>query len=70
MRQGQICPDGVVITVNWDVLEIGMSFFVPAVNLSLLDKQVMEIAQNRGWKLQSRNQIEGGKLGLRFWRTL
>jgi len=70
MRRGQICPDGVVIEVNWGMLEIGMSFFVPAINLSLLNKQVTEIAQERGWKLEGRNQIEGSKLGIRFWRIL
>jgi hypothetical protein len=70
MRKEQICPDGVIINVNWDTLEVGMSFFVPAVNLSLLDKQVKEIARYRGWKLEGRNQIEGSKLGIRFWRIL
>jgi hypothetical protein len=70
MREGQICPDGVVININWQALDIGMSFFVPAVNLSTLSKQVQSIANDKNLTLKGYERIENGKLGMRFWRIL
>ena len=66
----RLSPDGVPITVNWDKLDVGMSFFVPAINLSKLDKEVERIAKKLGIKIESRQRIENGKLGMRFWRIL
>jgi len=70
MREGQVCPDGVVIGINWDFLDIGMSFFVPAVNLPILSKQVQKIADYKNLTLKGYERIENGKLGMRFWRIL
>lgn len=70
MREGQVCPDGVVIGINWDSLDIGMSFFVPAVNLPILSKQVQKIADYKNLTLKGYERIESGKLGMRFWRIL
>jgi len=70
MREGQVCPDGVVIGINWDSLDIGMSFFVPAVNLPILSKQVQKIADYKNLTLKGYERIENGKLGMRFWRIL
>ena len=70
MYEGQVCPDGVVLNVNWDALQVGMSLFIPAINLVNLDKQVQEIARNRMIRLKGYERIEGGKLGIRFWRIL
>lgn len=70
MREGQVCPDGVVIGINWKALDIGMSFFVPAVNLSILNKQVQKIADYKNLTIKGYERIENGKLGMRFWRIL
>jgi hypothetical protein len=70
MREGQVCPDGVVIGINWYSLDIGMSFFVPAVNLPILSKQVQKIADYKNLTLKGYERIENGKLGMRFWRIL
>jgi hypothetical protein len=70
MRDGQVCPDGVVIGINWRALDIGMSFFVPAVNLLILNKQVQTIADDKNITLKGYERIENGKLGMRFWRIL
>lgn len=70
MRDGQICPDGVVIDINWGALEVGMSVFIPAVNLKELKKQVESVANTKQVTLKGVERIENGKLGMRFWRTL
>ena len=70
MRLGQVCPDGVVIDVNWDKFEIGSSVFIPAINLFELEKQVKKIAIKKDFQIKSAERIEKGKLGMRFWRIL
>jgi hypothetical protein len=70
MREGQVCPDGVVIDINWSAFEVGTSVFIPAVNLSRLKKQMQIIAKRKQMKIQGFDRIESGKLGMRFWRIL
>jgi len=70
MIEGQICPDGVVININWESFVIGSSIFIPAINLSRLEKQVQTIAKSRRMQLKGLERIEAGKLGMRFWRLL
>jgi hypothetical protein len=70
MRLGQVSPDGVNITLDWDRFEIGHSVFIPAINLSRLDKQMQSIAEQKKIKLKGFDRIEAGKLGMRFWRIL
>ena len=70
MREGQICPDGVVIDLNWDNFQVGMSVFIPAVNLSILNKQMQNVANNKQMTLKGFERIENKKLGMRFWRIL
>ena len=62
------CPDGVPIALNLDLLEPGMSVFVPAVNLRTLKSQMTTSFQSRGFTMKSCERIEGGILGMRFWR--
>ena len=70
MYPDQLCPDGVVINVNWDGLHVGMSVFVPAINLSMLNKQMQTIANDKKIVLKGFERIEAGKLGMRFWRIV
>ena len=70
MREGQLCPDGVVIDINWGAFEIGTSVFVPAVNLTRLKKQMQTIAKRKQMQIKGLDRIESGKLGMRFWRIL
>jgi hypothetical protein len=70
MHPDELCPDGVVINVNWDALKVGMSFFVPAVNLTMLKKHVQNVARHRLITLKGFERIENQKLGMRFWRVL
>jgi hypothetical protein len=70
MREGQVCPDGVVININWDNFDVGMSIFIPAVNLSRLSKQMQNVANDKQITLKGYERIENKKLGMRFWRIL
>ena len=70
MHEGQICPDGVVIDLNWDNFQVGMSVFIPAVNLSRLNKQMQNVANDKQMILKGFERIENKKLGMRFWRIL
>ncbi len=69
-QEGQVCPDGVVIKINWDDFVVGASVFIPAINLTELNKQMQIIAKEKEIKLKGFDRIEGGKLGMRFWRIL
>ena len=70
MYLNQVCPDGVVIDVNWDRFHVGMSVFVPAINLSMLNKQMQTIANDKQMSIKGFERIESGKLGMRFWRIV
>jgi exoribonuclease II len=70
MREGQVCPDGVVIDINWSAFEVGASVFIPAVNLTRLKKQMQILAKRKQMQIKGFDRIESGKLGMRFWRIL
>jgi hypothetical protein len=70
MREGQICPDGVVVDLDWGNFQIGMSVFIPAVNLSRLNKQMQNVARDKQFTVKGYERIENKKLGMRFWRIL
>jgi hypothetical protein len=70
LRVDDIAPDGVPITVKWDEVVVNSSIFVPCINTVELVRQVFEVARRRGWTLQFRPRVEGGKWGVRFWRVL
>ena len=59
-----------VIKINWDDFVVGASIFIPAINLAELNKQMQIVAKEKELKLKGYDRIEGGKLGMRFWRIL
>jgi hypothetical protein len=63
-------PDGVIVSVNWDAMVIGASFFVPCINIEKATKQTKDIALIKDWKIVTRVTIEDNKLGVRVWRVL
>lgn len=69
-REHEINPDGVPITVVWNALVVGASVFIPAVNITLLIRQMNVAARKRSMVLRAAERIESGKLGARFWRVL
>ena len=72
-QEGQVCPDGVVIGINWEKFVVGASVFIPAINLTELNKQMQIIANEKEIKLKGFDRIEAGKLGMRTgyrdWET-
>lgn len=69
LREDDIGPDGVVIVVDWDLMKVADSIFIPCINVKLALKQVRKIFERRGWSLRSKVSIENEILGLRIWRT-
>ena len=67
---GDIYPDGVTITVDWDAMEVDMSVFVPCINSEEAKLQADKIARKRGWKVKVQARIEDGKFGVRIWRVM
>jgi hypothetical protein len=70
LKTYDLAPDGVMIEVNWEGMAIGSSIFVPCINTDEAIKQVNKIFCDRHWELEHRLRIEGGNLGVRFWRTV
>jgi hypothetical protein len=60
----------VVIAVNWDDFVVGSSLFIPAINLTRLNKQMQILAREKKIGIKGYDRIEAGKLGMRFWRIL
>jgi hypothetical protein len=58
------------ILVNWRSLPVGASVFLPAINTDRLHKQLDKIAELLGYTFVKREVIDGGKWGIRVWRTL
>ena len=65
---GILNPDGVPLSIDWQFFEPGMSIFIPAVDTKKLKYQLERLAINRGFKVKGMERIEGGLLGMRFWR--
>ena len=68
-RTYDLNPDGVRVIINWDKMVTNASIFVPCVNTDKALKQIKQITKEKGWGIETKILIEGGKLGLRVWRT-
>jgi len=60
----------VPVVVEWDMLDVGTSVFIPAVNLNKLAAQVRDITQRKQMIVKGFPRIEAGKYGMRFWRMV
>ena len=67
-RRWDVCPDGEFIWINWKAFEPGMSMFIPAINTRKLEAQMNVMANRLNYVLKGFERIEGGLLGMRFWR--
>lgn len=63
-------PDGVDIEVDWHEMPVGGSVFIPAINTTKLIDQVKRRSAKLNWDMVFDVRIEGGKWGVRFWRSL
>lgn len=67
-NEGHVCPDKVLIRIDWKFFEPGMSVFIPAINVAKLESQMNSAAKSRDYVVKGVERIEGGLLGMRFWR--
>lgn len=65
---GDLYPDGVTITVDWDAMDVEMSVFIPCIDSEKAKEQVKKVAKGRGWKMKYQARIEDARFGLRVWR--
>ena len=63
-------PDGIEIVIDWNNFQVNASVFIPAINTTLLNKEMKQIAADKNIQLVGKELIEGGKWGMRFWRVL
>lgn len=70
LKLDDLAPDGVRVIVNWDKMLVGMSVFVPCINTEAARTQAQVIMLRKEWGMEHRVRTEGGKLGVRVWRTV
>ena len=63
-------PDGVRIVVNWERMVISSSVFILCVDVQEAVRQIKNVAETKGWTLETQVRIENNKLGVRIWRIL
>tara|TARA_Y100000592_G_scaffold29254_1_gene46674 strand:+ start:10104 stop:10325 length:222 start_codon:yes stop_codon:yes gene_type:complete len=70
LKNDELDPDGLCITVNWDAMDVGWSFFLPCLDVEKAQKQIKSIEKLKNWKFKTQTRVENKKLGLRVWRTM
>ena len=70
LKKGQLHPDGLILSVNWEKMEVGASVFIPCVNSSLAVVQVKKFFSTKKWRMVFEVRIENLYFGVRIWRTL
>lgn len=63
-------PDGLRITINWEVMDVKSSIFIPCINTEKAKDQLKKLAKRKKWGFEVQICIEDKKLGLRVWRTV
>jgi len=63
-------PDGVLVTINWEIMDVGWSFFLPCLDVEKAQMQLKDVEKLRNWKFKTQTCVENKKLGLRVWRTV
>tara|TARA_R100000541_G_scaffold680_4_gene4176 strand:- start:861 stop:1088 length:228 start_codon:yes stop_codon:yes gene_type:complete len=63
-------PDGLRITINWEVMDVKSSIFVPCINTEKAKDQLQKLAKRKKWEFEVQICVEDKKLGLRVWRTV
>ncbi len=70
MKLDDLNPDGLRVTINWEGMDVGSSFFLPCINTDKGMKQLKSVAKMKAWEVDMQICIENNKLGLRVWRTM
>ena len=65
-----IAPDKVPIHIAWEKFTVGSSVFVPCINTTKAVNQIKQITDPSDMQIKWSVRSEGGKWGVRIWRTL
>ena len=65
-----LTPDGVPIHVDWAQFAVGASIFIPCIDTQEARKQLRMQGVRMGMEFEHEVRIEGGKYGIRAWRTV
>ena len=68
--QLRILNEGVEIRIEWHLLAPGASFFVPAIQVTQVAREVRKAATEKGIRLIHKPCINAGMYGIRFWRVV
>lgn len=61
--------EGVEIRIEWHLLAPGATFFIPAIQVTQLARDVRKAALEKGVRLQHKPCVYRGMYGVRFWRV-
>ena len=61
--------EGVEIRIEWHLLKPNSSFFIPAIQVTKLAKDVRKAALEKGVRLTHKACVYNGMYGVRFWRV-
>tara|TARA_R110000868_G_scaffold379228_1_gene645003 strand:+ start:675 stop:902 length:228 start_codon:yes stop_codon:yes gene_type:complete len=70
LKVDDLNPDGLRITINWGVMDVKSSIFIPCINTEKAKDQLKKLAKRKKWEFEVQICIEDKKLGLRVWRTV
>ncbi len=70
LKSGDLNPDGVRIVIKWDNMVTSSSVFILCVDVQEAVRQIKNVAETKGWTLETQVRIENNKLGVRIWRIL
>jgi hypothetical protein len=60
--------EGIPVIIEWHLMVLGASFFIPALNTEPLIEEILVEANKHRIRLVYKEVIENEKIGIRFWR--
>jgi len=63
-----ISVGGAYVQINWSLLRVGMSVFVPCVDTDKVIADVRKYTKKQKWRMVHVIRIENAIYGIRFWR--
>ena len=60
---------GITINLQWDLFQIGTSFFVPGIDREGLEKHIRREMRRLDIHVTTRRIVENDILGVRVWRV-
>jgi|APCry1669188910_1035180.scaffolds.fasta_scaffold652076_1 hypothetical protein len=64
----EILNEGAPVHIDWHLLTPGASFFIPAIQVTQLAREVRNAAVKRDIRLIHRICVYNNMYGIRFWR--